>query len=84
MFPTLLAMGEAPTIAMERGSKKALSFSFDWAILPANKSGVFELGQIRSGRPVLVQQQSQPCAYPASPIIEFLPCLSVPEDPLIP
>jgi hypothetical protein len=66
MFPTLLAMGEAPTIAIDRGSKKALSFSFDEAILHANKSGVFELGQVRSGRSVLVQAAESMC----------LPCLT--------
>ena len=45
MFPTLFAMGDAPTIAMERGSKKALrSFSGD-AIISADACDAFKLRQ---------------------------------------
>jgi hypothetical protein len=39
-------MGEAPTIAIERGSKKALSSSLDEVMFPANESAVFELRRL--------------------------------------
>src|SRR3972149_7648264 len=45
MFPTLLAMGDAPTISIERGSKKALRASLFEAMISADVCPAFKLGQ---------------------------------------
>ena len=60
MFPTLFAMGDAPTIAMERGLKKALSSFSGETIMSGEACGTFKLRQVETSQ---IRRQRMPTIF---------------------